>query len=373
MRDTMATSSSHTRLVYSTDSGRICPDCGQPKAQCVCGQPKAAPATDGVVRVLRETKGRGGKAVTLVKGVALDAAGLAALGKQLKAACGTGGCNLLVYSPGAHGYRRVADIGVTQVPIRASRQRAHGWRHLVVHVSGGGVEPSDVVLKFDGTGYPKNPTVRGSPARPGDVEDSEMLIDVFKAMSEARPLPVPTAPLASLDCAKARRGAQRMVCRDADLSALDRDLAAVHAKAMSPASEWSAADRAALKASQRAWLKARERCARVSDAHACMSDLYQRRLITLKIQLGDAGPVPAAVGYQCEGLAGTPVSVVFYSQFEPPAAVITVGDQQAVAFLERTASGARYGAPGLDFWEHHGEAQLTRARQRHTCSVLRAP
>ena len=43
------------------------------------------------MRVSRETKGRGGKGVTLVKGVALDAAALTALGKQLKAACGTGG------------------------------------------------------------------------------------------------------------------------------------------------------------------------------------------------------------------------------------------------------------------------------------------
>jgi translation initiation factor 1 len=78
-------------LVYSTDAGRMCPACRQPVAQCVCGQRSVVPAGDGVVRVSRETKGRGGKAVTLVKGVSLDAAGLAALGKQLKAACGTGG------------------------------------------------------------------------------------------------------------------------------------------------------------------------------------------------------------------------------------------------------------------------------------------
>jgi translation initiation factor 1 len=77
-------------LVYSTDSGRMCPDCRQPVAQCICKQP-AAPTGDGVVRVSRETKGRGGKAVTLVKGVLVDAAALADLGKQLKAACGTGG------------------------------------------------------------------------------------------------------------------------------------------------------------------------------------------------------------------------------------------------------------------------------------------
>jgi translation initiation factor 1 len=44
-----------------------------------------------VVRVQRETKGRGGKAVTLVKGISLPDKELEALGKQLKAACGGGG------------------------------------------------------------------------------------------------------------------------------------------------------------------------------------------------------------------------------------------------------------------------------------------
>ncbi len=77
-------------LVYSTESGRMCPGCRQPVAQCACGQ-KPVPQGDGTVRVSRETQGRGGKAVTVVKGVLLDATALAALGKQLKAACGTGG------------------------------------------------------------------------------------------------------------------------------------------------------------------------------------------------------------------------------------------------------------------------------------------
>ncbi|MCE3270698.1 MAG: yciH [Ramlibacter sp.] len=49
------------------------------------------PAGDGIVRVQRETKGRGGKAVTLVRGVPVDADALAALGKELKGACGSGG------------------------------------------------------------------------------------------------------------------------------------------------------------------------------------------------------------------------------------------------------------------------------------------
>jgi translation initiation factor 1 len=77
-------------LVYSTDSGRMCPVCRQPMAQCTC-KAAALPTGDGIVRVSRETKGRGGKAVTVVKGVLLDLTALAELGKQLKAACGTGG------------------------------------------------------------------------------------------------------------------------------------------------------------------------------------------------------------------------------------------------------------------------------------------
>jgi translation initiation factor 1 len=78
-------------LVYSTDAGRMCPACRQPVARCICKQAGAVPATDGVVRVSRETKGRGGKSVTVIKGLALDAPALAQLGKQLKAACGSGG------------------------------------------------------------------------------------------------------------------------------------------------------------------------------------------------------------------------------------------------------------------------------------------
>jgi len=92
----MATTKSNqagSALVYSTEAGgRMCPGCGAPVAQCRCKELKARlPATDGIVRVSHETKGRKGKGVTVVKGVTLDAAGLTALGKQLKTACGSGG------------------------------------------------------------------------------------------------------------------------------------------------------------------------------------------------------------------------------------------------------------------------------------------
>jgi len=77
-------------LIYSTDGGRMCPACRRPLAACACAAARA-PAGDGVVRVGRESKGRGGKTVTLVRGLALGADALAALGKRLRSACGSGG------------------------------------------------------------------------------------------------------------------------------------------------------------------------------------------------------------------------------------------------------------------------------------------
>jgi translation initiation factor 1 len=83
-------SSSTGGLVYSTEVGRTCPVCRLALAQCAC-KARSAPVGDGVVKVSRQTKGRGGKAVTLVTGLALDADALAVLGKQLRTACGCGG------------------------------------------------------------------------------------------------------------------------------------------------------------------------------------------------------------------------------------------------------------------------------------------
>jgi translation initiation factor 1 len=79
-------------LVYSTEAGRMCPVCRLPTAQCRCRKAGApAPPSDGVVRLFFETKGRGGKGVTVVRGLGLDDIALTALGKKLKTACGVGG------------------------------------------------------------------------------------------------------------------------------------------------------------------------------------------------------------------------------------------------------------------------------------------
>jgi translation initiation factor 1 len=78
-------------LVYSTDRGLVCPRCRTPVAKCACRREAPPPGGDGVVRVRRETKGRGGKTVTTVSGVPLAGNALKELASELKRRCGTGG------------------------------------------------------------------------------------------------------------------------------------------------------------------------------------------------------------------------------------------------------------------------------------------
>ena len=80
-----------SRLVYSTEHGRICPQCLRAINSCVCEADRPAYFTDGVVRIRREIKGRAGKCVTLIEGVPLNSDQLKELTTRLKRRCGVGG------------------------------------------------------------------------------------------------------------------------------------------------------------------------------------------------------------------------------------------------------------------------------------------
>lgn len=80
------------RVVYATGVGRICPTCGWPADGCRCSARLDEALPPKVVAKLRlETKGRGGKSVTVVDGLPRNGPFLEALARELKKACGTGG------------------------------------------------------------------------------------------------------------------------------------------------------------------------------------------------------------------------------------------------------------------------------------------
>ncbi len=82
----------NSRLVYSTDGGRVRHDDGRPaKAAPLKPKPRAGFPDDGVVRVMRERGGRGGKVVTIVRGLPQRGGDLEVLTLELKRLCGAGG------------------------------------------------------------------------------------------------------------------------------------------------------------------------------------------------------------------------------------------------------------------------------------------
>ncbi|MBF7073241.1 stress response translation initiation inhibitor YciH [Glaciecola sp. MH2013] len=71
-----------SKLVYSTDTGRI-------KEQKSTQGPISK--GDGIIRIRKETKGRKGKGMSIIDGLAMNDAELKALCTQLKKQCGCGG------------------------------------------------------------------------------------------------------------------------------------------------------------------------------------------------------------------------------------------------------------------------------------------
>ncbi len=181
-------------------------------------------------------------------------------------------------------------------------------------------------------------------------------------------LPQPAVPASaespSFDCAAAEGEIEELICYDTTLAGLDRDLADVYRRAIESLPPDDAKQQ---KSIQRGWIKGRNECWKAADPAACTTYMYQARIVELQIISGQLA-VPEPVGYDCEDHQG-PFFVVFYSDTNPPAVVLTRASDQVVAFRASSASGARYVAANVEFWEHHGEATVAWFGKKFVCTV----
>jgi uncharacterized protein len=164
-----------------------------------------------------------------------------------------------------------------------------------------------------------------------------------------------TAPGPSYPCDKAATGSiEAMICKDHELSALDRKLSGIYtAAARKAANEHSPV----LRAEQRGWIKGRDACWKHGDPRGCVRDAYQRRIAELKARY-QLVPGQGPVRFICEGNPAHEVVVTFYPT-DPPTLIAEHGDSVSLMVRQPAGSGAKYQGRNETFWGHRGEASIT--------------
>ncbi|WP_375690279.1 MliC family protein [Pseudooceanicola sp. LIPI14-2-Ac024] len=159
----------------------------------------------------------------------------------------------------------------------------------------------------------------------------------------------------SFDCARAESSAEKMVCEDAGLAALDQVVATRYQAALDVARGLDAgADKAEadLKAFQRGWIGGRDDCWKADDPRACIQFSYERREAELVTQFMLKEPTNV-VTWTCDTNAEI---TTYYYDTTLPSVRIEYGDSILTGTLSPTGSGARYDTDfGGYIWEHQGE------------------
>jgi uncharacterized protein len=196
-------------------------------------------------------------------------------------------------------------------------------------------------------------------------------------------MPVPLAALLLLwtsaaaaqpafDCARAEGPAQKAVCTDPALAALDRELSRLYGLAVDGPRMTSDRQRE-LRAMQRGWIKGRDDCWKADDLTACVRLAYAVRIHDLRQGYADAhrddeagissGPVPLL----CDGVEGV-VSAAFIRGDAPVVSLNWPAGALALP-LTRSASGARYSDGAATFWSKGEAARLTLDGTDHACRL----
>jgi len=145
-----------------------------------------------------------------------------------------------------------------------------------------------------------------------------------------------------------------LVCGDAQLAALDRQLAGVYAQARQKAKNERPPT---LQAEQRGWVKGRDDCWKAGDERAaCVAQSYRRRTAELQARYRLV-PARGPVRWACDGNAAHELVVTFFDT-EPASLLAERGDSQSLMFQVPAASGTQYEGRNERYWEHQGEVTL---------------
>jgi uncharacterized protein YecT (DUF1311 family) len=176
-----------------------------------------------------------------------------------------------------------------------------------------------------------------------------------------------SAQAPAFDCAKASSTVEKMICRDADLAALDRRLDVVYKAAAAKATGTMAAT---LRAEQRGWISGRNECWKtgpetpsyltvswtVNSVRGCVEAQYKLRTSDLQAswRLLDG----RTVSYACQNNPANEVIATYFAT-DPPTARVERGDQTVTLWQVPAASGAKYEGPNVSLWNKGNEVAVS--------------
>lgn len=74
--------------------------------------------------------------------------------------CGTGGCSAVIFKQENEQYTVLSKFTLVNNPVIISNSKTKGYRDIIMHVSGGGIESFSALIRYDGTTYPSNPSIQ---------------------------------------------------------------------------------------------------------------------------------------------------------------------------------------------------------------------
>ena len=168
---------------------------------------------------------------------------------------------------------------------------------------------------------------------------------------------------AGIDCTKAATSIDKTVCADTSLTQLDQKLSGLYQSALKDLAQALSA-----KTAQSRWIEHRNACGTASNPRNCVENSYKHRIVDLQIQSGTLA-APKTANFDC-GANASHFTAAFYNDTDPASVLLSNGSDKAIAFVAMSGSGARYTAPGIEYWEHQGEAAVTWHGKKFTCKVL---
>jgi len=170
----------------------------------------------------------------------------------------------------------------------------------------------------------------------------------------------------SFDCATAIEPAEKLICGDSQLAAMDREVARLYQLAIKDKSSVPTAD--ALAMAQDEWITARNQCGADADLRSCIAWDYAERAHKLRqgsaaARAADpAGISDGPVAYRCKGL--DMLISATYLNSDPGVVYLEWGEDSLALMQTASGSGAKYTAKSdegdYSFWTKGEEAMFQR-------------